>query len=63
MENDFQKTVNLKERMQKAQPVSRKRKPVRSLKKSGFTATSNKAEEIDQIFNDENEESKNDFKK
>ena len=62
MENDFQKTVNLKERMQKAQSANIGRKTVKSLKKSGFKSTPSKAEGIDQVFNDD-EEDKQDFQK
>jgi len=61
MENDFQKTVNLKERMEKASSANNGRKVVRSLKKSNFKSALNKAEAIDQVFNDE--EDKQDFQK
>ena len=58
MEDDFQKTVNLKRRMLKAQPANDGRKTAyKSLKKS----MPSKAEAIDQVFNDE--ESKQDFQK
>ena len=62
MENDFQKTVNLKERTQKAQSANIGRKTIKSLKKSGFKSTPSKAEGIDQVFNDD-EEDKQDFQK
>ena len=58
MGDDFQKTVNLKERMLKAHPANGGKKTVyKSLKKS----SSNKAEAIDQVFNDD--EDKQDFQK
>ena len=58
MEDDFQKTVNLKERMLKAQLANDGRKTAyKSLKKS----RPSKAEAIDQVFN--NEEYKQDFQK
>ena len=61
MEDNFQKTVNLKERMQKAQSADIGRKTVKSLKKSGFKSAPSKAEAIDQVFDDE--EYKQDFQK
>ena len=61
MGDDFQKTVNLKERMLKAQPANIGKKTVKSLKKSGFKSAPSKAEAIDQVFNDNND--KQDFQK
>ena len=61
MEDNFQKTVNLKERMQKAQSANIGRKTVKNLKKSDFKSAPSKAEAIDQVFDDE--EDKQDFQK
>ena len=61
MKDDFQKTVNLKERMQKAQPTNIERKTVKSLKKPAFKSAPSNAKGIDQVFNDE--EDKQDFQK
>ncbi|MCK4539717.1 hypothetical protein KAU09_01015 [Candidatus Parcubacteria bacterium] len=63
MENDFQKTVNLKKRMQKAQSADSGRKTVKSSQKSNFESVPNKAEAIDQVFNDNDEQDKQDFQK
>ncbi|MCK5510370.1 hypothetical protein KAI65_02405 [Candidatus Parcubacteria bacterium] len=49
--------------MQKAPPANNGRKVVRSLKKSNFKSASSKAEAIDQVFNDNDEEDKQDFQK
>ncbi|MCK5319921.1 hypothetical protein KAJ61_00860 [Candidatus Parcubacteria bacterium] len=63
MEDNFQKTVNLKERMQKTQSANIGRKTVKNLKKSDFKSAPSKAEAIDQVFNDNDEENKQDFQK
>ena len=61
MEDNFQKTVNLKERMQKARPANIGRKTNKNLKKSNFKSAPSKAEAIDQVFDDK--EDKHDFQK
>lgn len=63
MGNDFQKTVNLRERIGNAQSANSGEKAVyKNPKKSGFKSMPSKAEAIDQVFND-NDENEQDFQK